>query len=459
MPRQAMDFASMGSNLGRAIMSAGNTKDAAWLDTTKKMADIDMLQGRGDYYRSQAEDSRRTAAAQKPENITRLATQFAGLTEDKAPQIHDYFTKGNWGMNPAMPDEAQQMTLAPAPKPAPDWATPETLSRAGQFRAALDTQGGLSGKTDFNNLIGGMKGIWEQQQIDDAKSGKFTPEMARGMNGLEAAKKGSLYGVHEFGTFDNSTGNLDFNQPYLDKNASAIAQNKAQTVGAYANARHNEAQTDAVRLKMSQPQVIFGPDGTTAVLDPKTGLPVGTPKPTGEYLKQQTGVQNVRQAITEYRNALSGWNKSKMLSPDARSELGTFYNNMLLQAKEAYNLGVLNGPDYQILQEVVANPNSFATSLMSKDALDKQAFNLDDLMGRIGQNSAAVHRQPMPGEVTTARIVDRNSPGKPPAPPRMSQDDARASVLKARKAISEGRDKAAIVRMLEESGITNHGIQ
>lgn len=454
-----MDAVNIGANLGRQLMGAGKAKDAAWLDTTKKLADIDMLRGRGDYYRSQAEDSRRMADAQKPENLTRLAAGLAGLTEDKAPQVHDYLTNGTWGMNPAMPDEAQQMTLAPAPKSAPDWATPDVVNRAGQYRAALDAQGGLTGKTDFNNLISGLKGVWEQQQVDDAKAGRFTTRMAQGLNALESAKKGNLYGVHEFGTLNNATGNLDFHQPYLDKNASAVAENRAQTANAYASAGHNAAQTEAIRLKMSQPQVIVGQDGTTAILDPKTGLPMGTPKPTGEYLKQQTGVKNVQQAITDYRNALAGWDKGKMLSPDARAELGTYYNNMLLQAKEAYNLGVLNGPDYQILQEVVANPNSFATSLISKQALDKQASNLDDLMGRIGQNSSAVHRQPMPGEVTTARLVDRSSAAKPPSPPRMSQDDARVSVLKARKAIADGRDKAAIIQMLEEAGITGHGIQ
>lgn len=461
MPRETMDFAAMGANIGKQLMGGQSAKDAAFLETTKKLADIDMLRGRGDYYRSQAEDSRRTAEAQKPQNLTRLAAGLAGLTEDKAGPVHDYFTSGNWGMTPgySLPDELAGPRTPDTPKTAPTWATPDTMSRVGQFRSALDAQGALTGKTDFSNLIGGMKGVWEQQQIDDAKAGRFTTRMAEGLNAMEAAKKGNLYGVHEFGTFNNGTGKLDFNQPYLDKNASVIAENRAQTANAYAGAGHNKAQTEAVRLKMSQPQVIVGADGATAILDPKTGLPTGTPKPTGEYLKQQTGVQNVRQAITEYREALANWNKGKVLSPDARAELGTFYNNMLLQAKEAYNLGVLNGPDYQILQEVVANPNSFATSLISKDALDKQASNLDDLMGRIGQNSAAVHRQPITGDAKTAKLVDRNSSSKPPASTRMSQDDARASVLKARKAIADGRDKTAIVRMLEEAGITNHGIK
>lgn len=453
-----VDFASIGSNLGKQMMSAAAAKDAAWLDTTKKLADIDMLQGRAENFRAQAEEAKRIAEAQKPENVTRLAAGFAGLTDDKAPALHDYMTKGDWGMNPAMPDDVRQMTIAPTPKAAPDWATPDAINRAGQYRTALAAQGGLTGKTDFNNLIGGMKGIWEQQQIDDAKTGRFSPQMARGLNTLEAAKKGSLYDASEYGVFDNSTGTQSFNQPYLDKNASMIAENNAQAASAYANAGHSKAQAEAVRLKMTQPQVIVGPDGTTTVLDPKTGLPMGTPKPTGEYLKQQTGVQNVRQAITDYRNALANWNKSKMLSPDARAELGTFYNNMLLQAKEAYNLGVLNGPDYQILQEVVANPNSFSSTLLSKSAIDGQAAKLDDLMGKIGQNSAAVHRQPMPGEVTTAQLVDRKQPEKAPPPP-MSREEKIISVNKARRAIADGRDKATVLRMLEEAGIPDHGIR
>ena len=41
---------------------------------------------------------------------------------------------------------------------------------------------------------------------------------------------------------------------------------------------------------------------------------------------------------------------------------------MMLQAKEAYNLGVLNGPDFQILQSVVTDPRSLTGAFTSKES-------------------------------------------------------------------------------------------
>ena len=72
--------------------------------------------------------------------------------------------------------------------------------------------------------------------------------------------------------------------------------------------------------------------------------------------------------------------------------MGTKYNNMMLQAKEAYNLGVLNGPDLEILTSVITDPRSLSGAMTSKTALDTQAAELD----RIMQGIADVASQPRP---------------------------------------------------------------
>jgi hypothetical protein len=127
-----------------------------------------------------------------------------------------------------------------------------------------------------------------------------------------------------------------------------------------------------------------------------TLLPVagGPAEKLGEtQMKQLVGVQNTRNAITEYRNAIKGFSRLDMLNPNARARMGTIYNNMMLQAKEAYNLGVLNGPDYMILQQVVTDPTSLKAGVISRDALDAQAAKLDEIMGRIGLTVSAASRQ------------------------------------------------------------------
>lgn len=163
--------------------------------------------------------------------------------------------------------------------------------------------------------------------------------------------------------------------------------------------------------------VLVDPRAATATPVTMGGQPLGAKpiKPTEAYLKHQTGVENVRNAIIEYRDALKGFDALDMLKPDSRAKMGTMYNNMMLQAKEAYNLGVLNGPDYKILQAVVADPNNFRTVATSKEALDTQAANLDRIMQKIGQTSAQVHGQPVPNVPRTDAPATPNMPGVPKA--------------------------------------------
>lgn len=109
--------------------------------------------------------------------------------------------------------------------------------------------------------------------------------------------------------------------------------------------------------------------------------------------KQVVGVNNLSNAINEYRAELANWSKTGAINADARAKMGTKYNNMMLQAKEAYNLGVLNGPDLEILTSVITDPRSFKGVLTSKDALDTQASELDRIMqGVAGVSSQS--RQP-----------------------------------------------------------------
>ena len=127
------------------------------------------------------------------------------------------------------------------------------------------------------------------------------------------------------------------------------------------------------------------------VMPPSAGNPQGVATPVAGYQKpldvsqkkQLSGIESLNGAIGEYVNNLQSWNKLGALSPDARAEMGTKYNNMMLQAKEAYNLGVLNGPDFQILQSVVTDPRSLTGAFTSKKALEKQATELGRIMSTV----------------------------------------------------------------------------
>lgn len=59
---------------------------------------------------------------------------------------------------------------------------------------------------------------------------------------------------------------------------------------------------------------------------------------------------------------------------------------MLLQAKEAYNLGVLNGPDLMIMEQIVQDPTSLKGLVIGGRAISRQADELDRIMNTIKSN-------------------------------------------------------------------------
>lgn len=132
--------------------------------------------------------------------------------------------------------------------------------------------------------------------------------------------------------------------------------------------------------------------------------------------KQITGTRNLQNAITEYQNELGGWKKSDALSPDRRAAMGTKYNNMMLQAKEAYNLGVLNGPDLDILTSVITDPRSLKGSMTSNEALNSQASELSRIMSGIAATSGEKVNPNKGGIATSPPIMDRNNAQMPTKP-------------------------------------------
>ena len=135
--------------------------------------------------------------------------------------------------------------------------------------------------------------------------------------------------------------------------------------------------------------------------------------------KQQSqviGVQNLRDAIGEYRSQLGTHSKLDVLSPAARAEMGTKYQNMMLQAKEAYNLGVLNGPDMQVLQSVITDPMSINGLMTPRRSLDRQAAELDRIMAKMAGTASQIRpRGATPAEVPAAP----GAPALAPSPGRV----------------------------------------
>jgi hypothetical protein len=137
---------------------------------------------------------------------------------------------------------------------------------------------------------------------------------------------------------------------------------------------------------------------------------MGKPKTLPEGLnKQVTGSVNLSDAITDYQTKIKSFSTVDFANPDKRAEMGNAYNNMMLQAKEAYNLGVLNGPDYAILQKVVRDPTNPSSLLFTNKALDKQAENLRNTAQSIVKNAYMSQGREVPADIAK-KLVKPETP-------------------------------------------------
>lgn len=130
---------------------------------------------------------------------------------------------------------------------------------------------------------------------------------------------------------------------------------------------------------------------------------------TTEQQKQVTGAQNTINAIQEFKNELDKFDPRSManLSPRARANIQTKYRNMQLQAKEAYNLGVLNGPDLTIIEQLVADPTSYSGVMVGKQGIQDQASELSRIIKDIG--TVASQKPKTTSEAATTQPTQTNT--------------------------------------------------
>lgn len=172
------------------------------------------------------------------------------------------------------------------------------------------------------------------------------------------------------------------------------------------------SEADKARIALERQRV--GLEGARLNLEQqKVAQELALGKPlTGEAAKQVTGATNLKSAVDNYKTMLKDFNTIDFANPNARAKIGEAYNNMMLQAKEAYNLGVLNGPDYQILTSIVKDPTSMSSLLVSKKTLEDQADSLKGYSDTIIKNVYSTHQRPIPGNLVNPSNPTPTTTGK-----------------------------------------------
>jgi hypothetical protein len=212
--------------------------------------------------------------------------------------------------------------------------------------------------------------------------------------------------------------------------------------------KRQDARAAADRASRREPgvnmQVIQTADGPMA-FNPRTGetKPIMAngkqvqPKPdgkpmglTGEPAKRAEAMSAVTKELAAYRSMLAEQGPSLMnLRNEDKTRIESQYGNLQMTLKEAYNLGVLNGPDLALIEKQITPPVGLAAMAKGKDAL----------LGQVDQVGAGMkRRQQAQGEVY----------GTQQAAPDVNTDAIRTQAVNA---IRRGADPAAVRERFEKT--------
>lgn len=123
---------------------------------------------------------------------------------------------------------------------------------------------------------------------------------------------------------------------------------------------------------------------------------MGASKPLPEaYTKELKGVINTTNAIANLENAISNFSPTDMINPSRRAEINQAHKTAVLLAKEMFNLGVLNGGDQKILEQVIPDPVAFSKGLIPIETIRRNLTAAKDVANNMNQTLAKVHKQPL----------------------------------------------------------------
>jgi hypothetical protein len=92
---------------------------------------------------------------------------------------------------------------------------------------------------------------------------------------------------------------------------------------------------------------------------------------TGKPADQVTGAINYQKSLDKVQSLLDTYKGPQLLDPNVRAEIKGAIKTAQLQGKEAFGLGVLNGPDLGILEEIIADPTAFDAFLKDRSTINK----------------------------------------------------------------------------------------
>jgi hypothetical protein len=119
-----------------------------------------------------------------------------------------------------------------------------------------------------------------------------------------------------------------------------------------------------------------GPDGRSIYTTRSEAIGQQAPQPAGQTgaadrRKRGEALSNVAAALDSFERNLVATG-SQILPSAEKDALQTDYENLQLQLKELFNLGVLNGPDLALMRRIIQDPTSIQGRALSAGRGDEQ---------------------------------------------------------------------------------------
>lgn len=92
---------------------------------------------------------------------------------------------------------------------------------------------------------------------------------------------------------------------------------------------------------------------------------------TGKPLDEVNGAIGYQKSLNKIQDLFNKYQGPQLLDPNVRAEFKAAVRTAQLTGKEAFGLGVLNGPDLDILEQVISDPTAFDAFLKDRNTLNR----------------------------------------------------------------------------------------
>lgn len=454
--RDTLDYAAIGSSLGRQLMQGANAYEDARTKMGQMLAQQGMQQAHANLYNEQAKQLQQRGQYQTPEYASKIAAAVAGLTDPQAAEMSGYMQRGNWGENvEQLPPDVAGPPMA-TPKTAPAWATPETMGKFNAGRAAHLMNLGGTGNTNAEQMTNAFAKLLNQGRIDSAIA---DPSKAAQFGRAMAASEGKpLFHQGANGVMDQFTGAENLNEV----GRSAAIENRAQAGNAAASAALHRAQIPEVqsridlnRSKIGAPTI--NPDGSVTA---PTGKPIKLSSTAEKELFEADDlVQSGKNVVSMLQSALDI--NDKAYSGFGAKQRAVVRSNMPGKSEGAdATIDLDNLMTGQALESLKATFGAAPTEGERKILMDMQASaekTPDQRRAILLRAMTAAEKRIAFNEAKAQSLRSGTYQTQGPAAPQDAQE--KMTVLRdARAAIAAGADRSAVIKRLKEMGIKEAGL-